>query len=168
MSIVAGRYGAVRMEVIWAAIGKPALPPTDTICYRDRSSGAYLWITRGADDRNLVRVISLSTFRNCVGQKTYPAHGFAGWKTEKGIGLGSSRAAITKAYGLPDERINARTNRRDYLPWDNQINDFGAILKWLPHGDWVFTYAAPENSLSAASFGIAQGRVQWIWLSDNE
>ncbi len=168
MSIAAKPHGAVPIREIWRAIGKPALPPTETLCYRDPSSDVYLWLTRGADDSRLARGISISAFRNCVGRRIYAAHNFARWVTEKGIGLGSTESQVLAAYGRPDHCIDAAADRRAYFPWGNQVTNFGAVLKWLSNGDWVLNYSPPADSLSAASFGIAHARVQWIWLSDNE
>lgn len=168
MSIDAGKYGAVSVRRIWDALGRPHLPQTDSICYEDQPSKAFLWLTRGADDRELVRGIGIASFPNCLRHSVYVASGFARWETEKGIGLGAGEANVLKAYGPPSSVKTPTGQPTAFL--DAYIGPSGTqeLMRRTPRTWRVLRYDGGPDSLSLAEFGIAAGRVQWIWLSDNE
>lgn len=156
---------------VWEKMGKPPLPKTDYVCYRDReASGTYLYLVRGADNARILRGVMLSVFPNCLKGIVNQADGFYRWRTERGIGLGSTEDAVVAAYGNPSSVDNAKREPKAYV-WEIYGSDgsMGVKYRW-PHGDRVLNYASPKdvNDLSAASFGIKDGKVTWIWISDNE
>lgn len=168
MSITAGKNGAVPVSRLWRALGRPRLPPTDSICYKEGRANAYLWLIRGADDGGLVRGIGIASFPNCLRHAVYAARGFAGWKTDLGIGLGAPETQVLKAYGPPSAVKTPAAQPTAFLDAYNGAGGTQALLRRVPR-DWrVLRYDGGPDSLSVAEFGVVAGRVRWIWLSDNE
>lgn len=160
----------ISVQQVWRALGKPELRRSDSLCYRDPDSEFFLRLVRGADNPRLIREVMLSSFPNCLTRRVDQASHFSKWTTEKGIGLASPEQAVIAAYGQPTRIDDAKRDALAYLSEVEGIREKLAILPYLPHGDRVLNYLPPEGAadLRAAAIGIKNGKVTWIWLSDNE
>jgi len=139
---------------------------TRALCFARASGRSTLILVRATDDANFARTIIISDFRSCFEDRTRTAANFDSWKTPEGIGLGSSGKAVRAAYGPPSEVETAGA----YFP------DFGTIGKahsaQIPAVDQLLEYRSDPNSnevdLSECTFGIKNGKVAWILISDDE
>ncbi len=156
----------VSMNSLFEELGRPSNVTRDTFCYQSKDGHAYLMLTRMVEvyDRTVAGNVQLSDFRSCLDIPTQVAsHEFAAWRTERGVGLGSSSEEVMKAYGKPSsvESIGS---------------DYRAIIHGAPAhshrkpevGTTVLGYTGASDDLSAAYFGIRDGKVAWISLSKNE
>jgi hypothetical protein len=161
------KVGGIDFRKLWSLLGRtPAAPPGTNVCYHDPAEGVYLVVERGADDRRLVRGLTLSRINVCPERKIYHARGFSTWTTEKGIRLGSSATDVVSRYGEPSSVSDRRTDPEFYFspyPLDPIPAGFprdGRILNYLPKE------GAPDTS--HAFFGVHNGVVVWMTVSDNE
>jgi hypothetical protein len=156
----------VSMKTLFAVLGNPAKATGDTFCYRSADSRAYLVLTRmvAVYDRKVAGSVELSDFRSCVDKPVQiTPDPLATWKTERGIGLGSSREDVVKAYGKPSTVDSIGTDYRAI------IHGSPAQSKPNPEvGTTVLGYTGASDDLNAAYFGIRAGKVAWISLSKNE
>ena len=147
-------------------LGRPARASgqTDFYCYQADDKRTFLSVQTGDDVE--IHGAFLSDFPNCI--HTTPVvspSDLHGWKTPEGIGLGSSKDDVLKAYGKPSkvEAVNSRTCCGDffqtYAKGDKRPN-IGSE-KLLYHGD-------ETHELSRSEFGLREGRVSYILLSDSE
>lgn len=162
---LANRAGAIELRGLWLLLGRPTLPRnSDTVCYRDERAGRYLIVERGADDRRLVRGLTLSQINVCPAGGVYKASGFATWATGEGLRLGSSAAEVLSKYGKPSSVWSSRAGR-GFTPYPagrgrDQMAGTENILVYLPR------HGAPDTS--HAFFGVRNGVVVWMTVSDNE
>jgi hypothetical protein len=161
------KVGGIDFRKLWSLLGRiPAEPPEMFVCYHDAAKGAYLVVERGADDRRLVRGLTLSRINVCPDRKIYDASGFSTWTTEKGIRLGSSATDVVSQYGEPSQTEELRTDPEFYLspyPLEPRPSGFprdGRILTYLPKE------GAPDTS--HAFFGVRNSVVVWMTVSANE
>jgi hypothetical protein len=115
-------------------------------------------------DRKVAGDVELSDFRNCLDRPVQvTSDDLAAWKTDEGIGLGSSSDDVKKAYGRPSTEESIGTDYR----WI--IRGAPAQSKRRPEvGTTVLGYTGASDDLSAAYFGIRDGKVACILLSKNE
>jgi hypothetical protein len=160
------KTGGIDFHKLLSMLGRPAAPPGTHVCYRDAADRVYLVVERGADDRRLVRGLTLSRINVCPEERINQASGFSTWATEKGIRLGSSATALVSRYGEPSQVDELRTDPEFYLspyPLEQRSSSLpkeGRILSYLPKE------GAPDTR--HALFGIRSGVVVWMTLSDNE
>ncbi len=161
-----GKAGGVPMRLLWAATGKPALPRGHFLCYRDDAKPAYLVIERATDDPSFSRGVSISAAPNCFGKKINQASGFENWKTEKGIGIGSTLPELLRAYGHPS---SVDTDPRDwtvYFPGGRRAKSTRKIM--ADRRIYIYQPQPGPADLSEAEIGVAHGRVAWISLYRDE
>jgi hypothetical protein len=96
--------------------------------------------------------------------KRVAADDFGAWETPEGIKIGSSEDDVIKAYGKPssEDKITSRAYRsliRGYRHSDT--------LPVIPEKILLYNDATGRD-LSAAEFGIRNGKVSYISLSHNE
>jgi hypothetical protein len=163
---ISNKAGGIEFHKLLPMLGHPATPSEDTVCYRDAGHRVYLVVERGADDRRLVRGLTLSRLNVCPEKKINHASGFSTWATEKGIQLGSSEIAVVSRYGEPSKINELRTDPEFYFspyPLEQKSSGLpkeGRVLSYLPKD------GAPDTS--HAFFGIRNGVVVWMTVSDNE
>ncbi len=156
----------VSMDSLFEKLGLPSKVAGDTFCYRSADGHAYLVLTRMVDayDRKVAGSVELSDFRSCLDKPVQvTSDDLAEWRTDTGIGLGSSSEDVKKAYGKPSSEESIGT-------------DYRAIIRGAPAhserkpevGTAVLGYIGASDDLSAAYFGIREGKVAWILLSNNE
>ena len=156
----------VSMNSLFEKLGHPSKVAGDTFCYQSRDGHAYLVLTRmvAVYDGKIAGDVQLSDFRSCLDKPIQVTSDvLATWKTEKGIGLGSSSEDIMKAYGKPSSVENIGTDYRAI------IHGAPAHSERKPEvGKPVLGYKGASDDLNAAYFGIRDGKVAWISLSKNE
>jgi hypothetical protein len=86
------------------------------------------------------------------------------WTTREGVKIGSSEDDVIKAYGKPssENKVDAQTIRfaiRGYRTTDK--------VQMIAEKMMLYNDAAGDD-LSAAEFGVRNGKVSFIWLSHNE
>jgi hypothetical protein len=156
----------VLVDSLFKKLGPPAKVAGDTFCYQTRDGHTFLVLSRMVStyDPRVAGEVQLSDFRNCLDKpvRITPAD-LSVWKTERGIGLGSPRDDVVKAYGKPSVEESIGTDYRAI------IHGSPAESKRKPEvGTKVLGYRGTTHDLRAAFFGIREERVAWIWLSRNE
>lgn len=165
---IKNKVGGIDLHKFWFVLGQPFMPKvtiyTGTICYHDRGTGTYLIVVPGADDPRLVRGLTLSRINVCPERKIYPAGGFSTWSTGKGIRLGASAKDVVLRYGKPSSVWDRHTDRgfTDYPVEGNtsHMTSQEHIMVYLPRE------GAPDTSYG--SFGVRNGVIVWMTVSDNE
>jgi hypothetical protein len=156
----------VSMNSLFEKLGYPLKVAGDTFCYRSKDGHAFLILTRmvAVYDRRVAGNVELSDFRNCLDKPVQLApDALEKWKTDKGIGLGSSAEDVKKAYGKPSSEESIGTDYRSI------IHGAPAHSEKKPEvGTTVLGYRGASDDLNAAYFGICDGKVVWISLSKNE
>ena len=158
------RVGAIEFNKLLSILGNPVAPPGEYVCYHNAAEGTYLVVERGADDPRLIRGLTLSRINICPAEKISQASGFSTWATGKGIRLGSAAKDVLSKYGEPSSVWDVHTER-GFVPYPREgdrsrMTNRECILVYLPkEGD---------ADTSHAFFGIRNGVVAWVTLSDNE
>ena len=158
------------MTSLFARLGRPPSTRGETFCYRS-ARGVYLALTRMSDvyDDKVAGAVTLSRSRDCVMHAVHDTtDDLSLWRTEKGIGLGSTEEQVQEAYDRPTTVVSIEAT--DYSAID--YGDFAGIdqpPKNPPDvGTKALIYRGGPNDLSHAEFGIKDGRVVWISLSYRE
>jgi hypothetical protein len=156
----------VSMNILFEKLGQPSRVAGDIFCYQSGDGHAYLVVTRmvAVYDRKVAGDVELSDFRSCLDRPVQvTSDELAAWKTEKGIGLGSSSEDVMKAYGKPSSVDSIGTDYRAI------IHGAPAHSERKPEvGTTVLGYRGASDDLNAAYFGIRDGKVAWMSLSKNE
>jgi hypothetical protein len=169
-----GTYRLDRAITVKSFLAGFGLQPSrrDTYCIADTNHQQFLHA--GVDlehDRGHLDRLFLSSFPNCKHLEIVTATiDPAMWETPEGIGLGSTKQAVLKAYGQPqfshkgtlkpgpDEMAGMRTSDRV------QIN--------LGDSSFVYSCMIDEkhgcDDLRVTQFGFKDGTVIWISISDSE
>ncbi len=161
----------VSMKTLFARLGEPASVTGEVFCYSFKGGEQGLTITRmgTAYDAKVVGTVTLSAFPNCVKQSVQATtDDFASWKTEKGIGLSSTRAEVLKAYGEPTREDKIEGTKYRWVIHGDRVNNRYTRQKRPELGDTVLVYRGATDDLRIAEFGIRNGKVVWISLSKNE
>jgi hypothetical protein len=143
-----------------------AAPRGMYVCYYDEAANIYLVVERGADDHSLVRGVTISQINVCPRREISHAIGLSAWVTGEGIRLGSSVKDVVAKYGSPSQIDDLRTDPKfTFSPYDlkqgaSYLSRDGRVLSYLPK--------LGEPDTSHAFFGIHNGVVVWMTLSDNE
>jgi hypothetical protein len=112
-----------------------------------------------------VEAIAVSDFPNCARTpQTTTKIDLHGWKTPEGIGLGSSEEEVLKAYGKPTKAEEAASS--SWEEYAELIRGYAKTDKVPDIGAKSLFYAGRE--LQQARFGIRNGNVSYIFLSDEE
>lgn len=143
-----------------AILGAPARGHGDLICYAERGGKAFLWVDPLGYDHRMAKDILLAAFPNCVGTPVVSTEArLHAWKTTEGIGLGSTRAAVEHAYGTPTGVYSIAS--------DNPAIVYNPKTMAVPGRRMdgpMLLYNAARGS-QGAQFGLAHGRVAWVYLT---
>jgi hypothetical protein len=85
------------------------------------------------------------------------------WKTREGIGLGSREEDVARGYGAPSHEWNV-----DSKTYRIVIRGFREGDKRPAIGSKRLSYSGDTENNYVAEFGIRQGKVSWIFLSQND
>lgn len=149
------------LNQLFRVLGRPARPAAGYFCYHN--GGAYLWLEPKAHFPRLAGELLLSSFPNCRGESVVTTSVPIGtWRTPQGIGLGSRQATILRVYGLPAYRGSVQSN-------DPGINRTQPGLAnpelGRPLQQWIYN---SSGDLRGVKFGLAHGRVVFIFIGNNE
>jgi hypothetical protein len=161
----------ISMKSLFERLGTPSSAAGNVFCYRAKDERAFLVLTRMAEayDSKIAGGALLSDFRNCVDRSSQVTpDDLAAWKTEQGVGLGSTAEDARKAYGKPskEDKVGG-TSYRWVIHGDFNSNHY-RNEKRPEIGDTVLVYQGASDDLSTAEFGIRDGQVVWIFVSKNE
>jgi hypothetical protein len=158
----------VSVRDLFHLLGQTSRFNKEGFCYRTNTT--YFWFSEMAHNPTQVGNVLLSNFPNCMDSHIkISAVVLSEWRTEKGIKLGSTTQEVLKAYGQPTEDIKiSGTDYRwiiqgDYLVKENRYTD----RKRPEIGDRALAYKISDE-LRSATFGIRNGKVVWIYLSNSE
>lgn len=130
-------------------------------CYKTENDGTFLNLTMGHGSTAEVDAVEVSDFPNCARtSSTITKSDLREWKTPEGVGLGSSEEEVVSAYGKP-----LGTGHPSAETWGpirghkkgDKVPDMGE--KWLGYG---------SNELEKVQFGIRNGKVSYIFISNEE
>ena len=153
---------------LFKQLGSPA-QKAGPYCYESKDRRAFLHVATFESEPNIAAEVFLSDFPNCLHMpKHVTANDLQGWRTRAGIGLGSLEKDVLKAYGKPtsEEKVDLKDYR--YVS-SHMIRGYQSGDTVPQVGDKSISYNGDlSKDLSAAEFGIRNGKVSWIWLSHNE
>jgi hypothetical protein len=133
-------------------------------CYQSEDKRTFLYV--GVTHDTEIDGAFLSDFPNCIHTNlAISPSDLHAWKTPEGIGWGSSKDDVLKAYGKPSkvEGANSRTCCGDFL------QRYAKGDKRPEIGNEKLLYQGDEDhDLSRSEFGLRDGRVSYIFLSDSE
>jgi hypothetical protein len=140
----------------------------DLYCFADLEMHIYIKLETDEHTPE-VDSLTISTFPNCLGvPAAQTSIDPALWRTPQGVGLGSTKEEVLRAYGRPvylqaypaDVRMIV-ANRNDSLV-KGKLDDSHYLYSCLldeKHGC---------NDLRVTRFGFDHGKVNWIAISDSE
>jgi hypothetical protein len=161
----------IKMNSLLARLGRPPSSKGETFCYRSARGNVFLSLTRMSDvyDDTMAGAVTLSRSRDCV---THPVQvtqdDLAGWKTEEGIGLGSTEEQVHEAYDRPSTVVSLDGSNYSSIDYGDLASSDHPLSKPPEIGTKALVYRGGPNDLSLAEFGIKDGRVVWISLSYSE
>jgi hypothetical protein len=161
----------VSMNSLLVRLGRPASAKAETFCYRSASGNVFLSLTRMSDvyDDKVAAAVTLSSSRDCVNHPVLVTQDdIARWKTDKGIGLGSSEEQVQEAYDRPSTVVSIDGTNYGSIDYGDLASSDHPPSKPLEIGTKALVYRGATNDLSLAEFGIKDGRVVWISLSYRE
>jgi hypothetical protein len=144
----------------------------DTYCFSDPKHGLYLYVQPMDDRSGRVADVLLSSFPNCKGLPTTTTTiDPAIWKTPEGIGIGSTKEDLVRAYRDP-----VFTKKLD------KKNDLGVIAgnkaagtSQVSVGDLSYLYSCLLNEKEgcaddsrSARIGFSEGKIIWIHVANSE
>jgi hypothetical protein len=152
------------VQTLFEMIGKPARLSSDYYCYVSADRSTFLVLIRMAGMPTKVGEVMLSDFQNCVNKPLQVTKAnLQAWKSKEGIGLGSSKEEVIETYGSPSSQESIGYDYRSI------ILGAPAHSKKKPEvGTTILSYRGTRDDLSAACFGIRDGKVAWLFLSYNE
>ncbi len=161
----------VKMNSLLARLGMPPSTKSETFCYRSARGNGFLSLTRMSDvyDDTLAAAVTLSSSRDCVSHSVrVTQEDVAGWKTQEGIGLGSTEEQVHEAYDRPSTVISIDGTNYSSIDYGDLASSDHPPAKPPEIGSKALVYRGSANDLSLAEFGIKDGRVVWISLSYRE
>jgi hypothetical protein len=143
----------------------------ETVCLKDRDHRLYLYISPEHDGSGRVAGVFLSSFPNCEG---FPVHSTVidptVWRTPEGVGVGRSKEQVLRAYGAPPSSPEIALKDLTTL-----IAGTSEVKHLTPIGSSSLLYnCAPSDAPGcstdnrATQFGLSDGKVVWIDISDSE
>jgi hypothetical protein len=144
----------------------------DTYCIADADHRLFLHASVDSEhDRGHLDVVFLSSFANCKHLPVVTATiDPAIWKTPEGVGIGSTKQDVLKAYGQPQY-----SRPEPFKPGPDEIagmRDSDKIKIELGDSSYVYSCMIAEkqgcDDLRVTQFGFKHGKVLWISISDSE
>lgn len=157
------KEGGIQFGRLSSALGPAVAPPGEYVCYHN-AENVQLVVERGTDNVRLVRGITLSRISVCPTKKLDHSDGFSSWATERGVRLGSTAKEVLSKYGKPTSVWDAHSER-GFSPYPREGDH-----SHMTRQESIFVYLPKDGAAdtSHAFFGIRDGVVVWITVSDNE
>jgi hypothetical protein len=153
---------------LFVALGEPITRKGSHFCYRSRSGNSYMWFERMAHRPALAGTVVVSDFPNCMDSFIKVSSEDPGaWKTDEGIGVGSREEDVVERYGGPSRQDEIKGTRYRWIVKGDFVGEREDSAKRPDRGDKVLVYKT-LGDLRTAEFGIRNGRVCWIAMSQNE
>jgi hypothetical protein len=153
---------------LFVVLGEPITRKSSHFCYRSRSGNSYLWFERMAHRPTLAGTVVLSDFPNCMDSSIRVSSEDPGvWKTAEGISVGSRAEDVVETYGRPSREDEIKGTGYRWIVKGNFVGERNDGSKRPDRGDKVLVYKT-LGDLRTAEFGIRNGRVCWIAMSQNE
>ena len=144
----------------------------DTYCIADANHKLFLHASVDSEhDRGHLDVLFLSSFPNCKHLPVVTATiDPTIWKTPEGVGIGSTKQAVLKAYGQPQfSRTEAVKPGPDEIAG---MRDSDQTQVDLGDSSYVYSCMTDEkqgcDDLRTTQFAFRHGKVIWISISDSE
>jgi hypothetical protein len=169
-----GHYSLDRDVPMKSLLSMFGAKPTgkDTYCFADKEHGLYLYMESGDGRTGLVEIVLLSTYPNC---RHLPVHVTtidpSVWKTPEGIGIGSTKDEVVRAYHKPvfvKKLGKDGSNGEIANPHNEDISNIYV-------GDTSYLYSCRlsamqgcDNDLRVTRFGFSAGKLIWICISNSE
>ena len=158
-----------RLKSLFQRLGDPRDSANDPFCYRSSDGSASLVLSRMSDRTRAAGAVLLSSFRNCSDRPVQVTRAeLKKWKTPEGIGLESTVKDIRAAYGKPSSERGIDETDYDWIIHGGLKDAPYASKKKQEIGETMLLYVGAADDLSVTKFGIRQGRVVWIFLSNDE
>lgn len=161
----------VSMSSLFARLGKPTSKRAETFCYRSADNKVFLAVARMSDvyDPKIAGTVTLSSLKDCINHPVLVTpDDLAAWKTERGVGIGSTEEQVEKAYGEPSKMDSIEGADYGSVLYGDLTSSDRLPEKKLELGTKALIYRGASTDPSIAEFGIKDGRVIWISLSYSE
>ncbi|HTB10620.1 MAG TPA: hypothetical protein VK752_03570 [Bryobacteraceae bacterium] len=151
------------MKLLFDVLGRPRNTKSEIICYESADQHFFVRTEKRAGKPQSAGTVLVRHFPTCFGQpKNITLSAAKEWKTEKGIGLGSTASEVEKAYGKPST-VNAIESATGLFYGDS------APVGVRPEvGQTQWSYNSASDDLKATIFGIRRSKVAWILITHNE
>jgi len=158
----------VSIKSLYSGLGVTADPRKGVpSCFQSAEHG-FLWFATKADNPKAVGGILLSAFKNCADKPVLStAKDLQDWRTKEGIGLGNTKDDLLKAYGKPSRVDVVKGNDYRWIVSGDFKNGHYSSRPMPERGKEVIVFLE-QDSVYVAEFGIDNGKVVWIFLSENE
>jgi len=140
--------------------------PSPVECFESLDGRASSHFATDVEMTSGVSDFLLGDFPNCLHvRKRTTTNDLRTWKTQEGIGLGSSEEDVVKAYGTPsaEKKLDAQ---KPVLEIKGLLAGYRAGDSQPRLGDRVIIYG--PRGLQAVDFGIRDGKVSYIWLKESD
>ena len=161
----------VSARQLFQRLGSPAARGSEfePYCYASRDGKAFLYVETEHSEPSRIVAVFLSDFPNCLHRRVKStAENLRNWRTREGIGLGSPKKDVLRAYGKPSSEDKIDPKDEQYV---------GSLIRGYKRGDRIrqigdmsvfYSAGVGSDDLRAAEFGIRNGKVSWISLSNSE
>lgn len=166
-------------HTVFNKLGQHPSSAPNLFCYSAPEKGTFMFFETLDTEPHTVADVLVSSFPNCTHMKVHATSAnISNWKTPEGIGLGSIEADVLKAYGKPTSM--SRVGEIESQGTKSTVVNLEAVCRFVIRGfqkgdktpkigDHDLFYRSENmDDPSAAEFGIHNGRVTWIFLSQNE
>jgi len=159
------------VKSVLAALGATA-SKRDTYCFLDIEHGLYLYARPDEHDSSLVSSVFLSSFPNCRHLPVIPATiDPTVWRTPEGIGIGSTKSEVLRAYPQPVFRDTIEPGKSAYLIAG--IRDTELTKAFVGDSSYLYSCLLDEkhgcnDDERVADLGFAKGKLIWFSISDSE
>jgi hypothetical protein len=138
-------------------------PGNRSTCYAGTTAKAFLRLEPDPEASSQIDRVVVSDFPTCNGRGAQSAQDDTlNWKTKEGIGLGSTYEDVLEKYGKPssESKLDSASYKDLMKGLKRKSMDSELVEKTLSYRG--------QDDLRSADFGIKNGKVSYLWLSDRE
>lgn len=164
-----GPTGSVSLHRILSAAGIQKITgPGRFVCFENEAPEEFVVLGRSTDDGERVSSVLLSEAQTCFGVELAKSDRDTQWTTDKGIRLGSRASQVLAEYGNPSRQESTAKYGFFFAPGATKKDTARLVAKFKDAIVMGYRPKPDSPDLSAADFGIVDGKVAWIWLSRDE